>query len=90
MKKYYAGHTTKRTLEGISTEKAFCFEYDLNGFGKCKPLWIPKSICKISEENEVGNIIVFIPQWFFIKNRLEYMRVRGLCWLNGKDFVVEM
>ena len=56
------------------TEKAFAFDY-CTGYTKRKPIWIPESICAISEPNAVGNCYVDIPFWFFQRNFIDYLKV---------------
>jgi hypothetical protein len=92
MTRYFAGYISKEALDNHSTEKAFYTHYNSNGFGKGKPVWIPKSICKFGEPNEFGNMKVFIPQWFFSKNpTIDYKRFLDIRWCcNGEPFMVEM
>lgn len=92
MKRYYVGYIGKKILENHSTEKAFYTDYNLDGFGKCKPVWIPKSICKFGEPNEFGNMKVYIPQWWFINNpTIDHRRFMDISWCcNGEPFMVEM
>lgn len=56
------------------SEKAFAFDYCI-GYTQRKPIWIPKSICGITEPNDVGNRYVNIPAWFFQKNFYDYRKV---------------
>lgn len=92
MKKYYAGYMDTRILENHSSAKAFYISYDYNGFGKYRPVWIPKSICKFDEPNEFGNLKVYIPQWWFRNNpALDYKRFSDIIWCgNGEQLIVNM
>lgn len=91
MKLYYAGMIGEKILRNHSTEKAFYSAYDSNGFGKGKPVWIPKSICKFSEPNECGWVEVYIPQWWFMKNpALDFRRLRDIEWTVGGKLIVEL
>lgn len=56
------------------SEKAFAFDY-CTGYTKREPIWVPKSICGITDENSVGNRYVNIPMWFFKKNFYDYRKV---------------
>lgn len=55
------------------SEKAFAFDY-CTGYTKREPIWIPRSICGITEPNDVGNKYVNIPFWFFKKNLYDYRK----------------
>lgn len=56
------------------SEKAFAFDY-MTGYTKRQPIWFPKSLCGITEPNDVGNRYVNIPLWFFQKNLIDYRKV---------------
>ena len=72
MKKYYKGWTTYPVEDYISgSEKAWRFTV-AGGYTRAndESLWIPKSIMKVGEPNEVGNVSIYLPLWFVAKNQL--------------------
>lgn len=81
---YYKGWFTENCL-AAETEKALCSWYDVGtGSRNYKTLWIPKSICKFEPANKNGNVTIYVPAWFFTKNRYEYKRCKDIAWT---DFV---
>lgn len=73
------------------TEKAFRLEIDDGRWsgGRNQQIWVPKSICVIGEFNDVGWCRILIPQWFFVKNRYDIHRVRGVQIPSGEPMFVE-
>lgn len=58
------------------TGKAFYVEVNTYGLGiRCDRVWIPRSICKVGEPNDVGYCKIEIPTWFFKNARVDYNRV---------------
>lgn len=81
MAKYYKGWITLPIDDYVtaSTKKAVCFTV-AGGYSTANDtkVWVPKSILKIGESNEVGNAEVYLPMWFVvkkgIKNQVERIR----------------
>ena len=81
---YYEFWTSKKNFDLMSTEKAFCVDYHTGhwGSGHDRPLWFPKSQCKIGEPNDVGNFRLLIPCWL-VDSKTEYQPMRlGLEYLG--------
>lgn len=90
MKKYYCAKIDATIFNYQSTNKAFFLDYDVNGFGKCRDLWIPKSICIIGTEPDENNYITLcIPMWFMIKNNIDYKRVTSVIWNYFPDELIK-
>ena len=72
-KKYYKGWITLPIEDYVkaSTDKAICFTV-AGGYGTANDtsVWVPRSILKVGEPNEVGNAGVYLPVWFVAKNGL--------------------
>lgn len=82
MSVYFKGMIHSDTIKNHQTEKAFYVDIDDGRWGsrRNKHMWIPKSICKIGDPNEVGWCEILVPAWFFKKNRVEYQRVLDISW----------
>ena len=69
------------------TEKALMVSVDLGymGSGHDGSMWIPKSIMKVSEPNENGNVEILIPYWWVAKNRYyeTIRKIREIDFLAG-------
>ena len=59
--------------------KAFYIDYESGEwqYHENPHVWVPKSICRFSETNDVGNLTVAIPMWFLTKNQLDYHRLEN-------------
>jgi len=71
----------------IETEKAYGVIYA----GGCttmndEVIYFPKSQITISEPNEVGNKIAYIPKWLFITKTIEPNRLRDLSFHGEVEF----
>ena len=83
---YRVGYIGKSILDSHSSEKAFYSTYTIDGFSKFRYVWIPKSICIFSEPNDVGNVQVMVPMWWFDKNLIrEHNRLIDICWTGVKE-----
>lgn len=58
------------------TEKAIMVSINLGywGHGHEGSMWIPKSIMKVSNPNENGNVEILIPYWWVRKTGIERVR----------------
>ena len=79
MKTYLFGTMGKAHFDTCGTAKAFYVDYA----GGCttandSQVWIPRSICICEEPNEFGNMRIYIPMWFFTKNRIDWRRIRDI------------
>lgn len=88
-KLYFKGHIHDITL-AHGTDKAFFVDVASGRMGtdaRNSLLWIPRSVCKIGEANENGWHEILIPQWLFVKNRIDYHRVTDIQFgVEGKLF----
>lgn len=91
MAKYYFGWTSKEAIE-CGTEKAWLATYS-GGYTRAndEDIYIPRSIMRVDEPNEYGNVRVFIPVWFFKKNLIAYYKIREIDWgESGVSPLVEL
>ena len=90
--KYMFGWTGKDCYDNNGTEKA----WGVTVAGGATTIndrhfWIPRSIIKCDEPNEFGNMKVYIPLWFYIKNKRDCERIREIDWgENGVSPLVEL
>ena len=86
--KYYKAFCTLPLDRYINcSEKAYCFTV-ANGYTKSnnERLWIPKSIVKVSDPNEVGNVYLYLPMWFVAKNDI-YRKVESIVEVDFDEVV---
>lgn len=70
MKKYYE----YGFAPSGETDKAYCFDFSLNGINTVTHEWFPKSQCILGEQNEVGNRIIWIPAWLISQKNINPQR----------------
>jgi hypothetical protein len=67
-----ASNKTYVYLEGTvvqKTEKAICFEMELNGVKDRK--WFPKSVCEDGDDVQLHEETLNVEEWFCIKEDIE-------------------
>lgn len=81
-KQYYSGWVTKSVLENRIYGKSYGFEVDYGhcGSGHEGRVFIPKSQVVFGNENENGNIEMYIPKWLFYKNNIKPSQLIGWEW----------
>ena len=92
MKRYLIGKIHKDPVNG-GTDKAFYLTIS-RGHWNNDPvapiMWVAKSLCKISEPNDVGWSTIKIPEWLFTKNRVDYHRIMEVNWgIDGTLYEIE-
>ena len=91
-KQYFSCLVHDITLDH-GTDKAFYVDVDSGRMGtdaRNSHFWIPRSVCKIGEANELGWHEILIPQWLFTKNRIDYHRVKDLTFGPKGKLLVEI